>query len=324
MAAVVSFWPDHLELHGSLDRYRAAKETIVRHQRPGDRVVVNADDASAGFAAADTGRRLGVLARPPGRPRAFLDAERGIVLSDGDRDGARAHRGGTAHPGNLVAAAAIAAAAGASRRHRGRVSMACAPPWRAQPSGTLAASPSSTTAWPRPPEGRRDARPLSASSVVLVAGGLTDAGGGSCTPLRSRWRSSSGLRRDRPRRPRRRALRGGGPRLARSSRDVGSSRSRPPISRRRSRRPPAIPPARRRSSSHRSSRSRSTTAPVRRPRADTTLTGVTSHRRRGVLATAVEVRMTYFFNSQNPSTAKNSRLNISGLLALLNRLPDRP
>ena len=34
IAAVTCFWPDHLELHGSLAAYREAKETIVRHQAP--------------------------------------------------------------------------------------------------------------------------------------------------------------------------------------------------------------------------------------------------------------------------------------------------
>ena len=47
IAAVTCFWPDHLELHGSLAAYRAAKETIVRAQRPGDTLVVNVDDAAA-------------------------------------------------------------------------------------------------------------------------------------------------------------------------------------------------------------------------------------------------------------------------------------
>jgi UDP-N-acetylmuramoylalanine--D-glutamate ligase len=32
IAVITCFWPDHLELHGSLERYRAAKEAIVRHQ----------------------------------------------------------------------------------------------------------------------------------------------------------------------------------------------------------------------------------------------------------------------------------------------------
>ena len=61
LAAVVSFWPDHLELHGGLEGYRAAKETIVRHQRPGDTLVFNADDASASFARATSGRSRRLL-----------------------------------------------------------------------------------------------------------------------------------------------------------------------------------------------------------------------------------------------------------------------
>lgn len=76
IAAVISFWPDHLELHGDLDRYRAAKETIVRHQGAGDLVVVNADDAAAGFAAATrAGVREFSLLRSVERG-AYLDPER--------------------------------------------------------------------------------------------------------------------------------------------------------------------------------------------------------------------------------------------------------
>jgi UDP-N-acetylmuramoylalanine--D-glutamate ligase len=36
VAVVTCFWPDHVELHGSVAAYRAAKERIVRFQRPGD------------------------------------------------------------------------------------------------------------------------------------------------------------------------------------------------------------------------------------------------------------------------------------------------
>jgi UDP-N-acetylmuramoylalanine-D-glutamate ligase len=39
VAVVTSFWPDHIELHGSPERYRAAKEAIVRRQSPSDVVV---------------------------------------------------------------------------------------------------------------------------------------------------------------------------------------------------------------------------------------------------------------------------------------------
>jgi hypothetical protein len=47
IAVITCFWPDHLELHGSLERYRAAKEAIVRRQGTDDIVVVNEDDADA-------------------------------------------------------------------------------------------------------------------------------------------------------------------------------------------------------------------------------------------------------------------------------------
>ncbi len=39
VAVVTCFWPDHVELHGSVEAYLAAKQRIVRGQRPGDRVV---------------------------------------------------------------------------------------------------------------------------------------------------------------------------------------------------------------------------------------------------------------------------------------------
>ena len=58
----------------------------MRHQRPGDRVVVNADDASAGFADGDARRALGVLPRARGRARSL------------PRPGARASSSPTGRP----------------------------------------------------------------------------------------------------------------------------------------------------------------------------------------------------------------------------------
>ena len=64
VAVVTSFWPDHLELHGSAAAYRAAKETIVRHQRPDGAVVVNADDPAAlSFADLTPARRYAFSSR---------------------------------------------------------------------------------------------------------------------------------------------------------------------------------------------------------------------------------------------------------------------
>jgi UDP-N-acetylmuramoylalanine--D-glutamate ligase len=60
VAVMTGFAPDHVELHGSLDAYRAAKERIVRAQTPDDRVVVNEDDPVAREMAALThARRVG-------------------------------------------------------------------------------------------------------------------------------------------------------------------------------------------------------------------------------------------------------------------------
>jgi UDP-N-acetylmuramoylalanine--D-glutamate ligase len=60
IAVVTSFWPDHLELHGSLECYRAAKEAVARTQSAADAVVVNEDDSDAvAIASRSPGRRFG-------------------------------------------------------------------------------------------------------------------------------------------------------------------------------------------------------------------------------------------------------------------------
>lgn len=75
VAVVTCIWPDHVELHGSAEAYVAAKQGIVRHQRPGDHVVVNADDPSA----------LAFLDLTPARRWSFSlvdEVERGAFLRD--------------------------------------------------------------------------------------------------------------------------------------------------------------------------------------------------------------------------------------------------
>jgi UDP-N-acetylmuramoylalanine--D-glutamate ligase len=181
LAAVISFWPDHLELHGGLERYRAAKETIVRHQHPGDVVVVNADDASAGFASATPARRVEVSLRRPVLDGAFLDPALGVVLVDAGVQTALGHiELSAAHPANVLAAAAIASAAGAPAAAVAQaVATAAAPPWRAEPCGELAGVPVIDDGMAATPA--KTAALLAGypgGSVVLVAGGRADAGGG--------------------------------------------------------------------------------------------------------------------------------------------------
>ena len=181
IAAVVSFWPDHLELHGDLARYRGAKETIVRHQRAGDTVVVNADDAAAGFVTSTPADRIEFSLRRPVAHGAFLDPPRGVVLVGpaGETVLGPLHTE-AAHPGNVVAAAAVATAAGACPEVVGPgLRAAPALRWRAQAAGTLAGVPVVDDGMAATP--RKAAATLARfpdRSIVLIAGGLGDAGGG--------------------------------------------------------------------------------------------------------------------------------------------------
>ena len=182
VAAIVSFWPDHLELHGGLARYRAAKATIVRHQGDGGTFVVNADDASAGFAAEASGCMIEFSLHRPVTHGAYLDSGSNIVVVEPSGPESRVGRldGAVAHPGNIVAAAAIACAAGATRSGIAAGVASTAPlPYRARQIGTLrgvpviddgmAATPTKTAALLAGYPDR---------SIVLIAGGTDDAGGG--------------------------------------------------------------------------------------------------------------------------------------------------
>ena len=181
IAAVISFWPDHLELHGSLARYRAAKETIVRHQGPDDAVIVNADDLSAGFAASTPARRFEISTRHAVDRGAYLDEERGIVVAGTGGETALGHvEESTAHPGNVVAAAAIATAAGVGPAAIvAGVAATAIPSWRGQPAGTLAGIPAVDDGMAATPlKTAALLRSYPDRSIVLIAGGLNDAGGG--------------------------------------------------------------------------------------------------------------------------------------------------
>ena len=177
IAVITCFWPDHLELHGSLARYRAAKTTIVRHQGPDDIVVTNEDNpGAAAIADVSPGRRYGFSATREVAIGAFLHGKQ-VVLRDaaGDRafrlptmlDAPRAQA--------LLAAAATTLAAGAMPR---QLRAPVAPPARLTRVGRIgeteliddgmAATPSKTasTLGDRPDD-----------SVVLVAGGELDSAG---------------------------------------------------------------------------------------------------------------------------------------------------
>jgi len=181
VAAVISFWPDHLELHGDLARYRLAKETIARHQSPGDLLIVNADDASAGFADSTPADLRAFSLQHRVERGAFLDPARGLVLSGSAGEAVLGPlHAGSAHPANVIAAAAIATAAGAGPADVSRGILAASPPpWRAHAAGTLGGVPVVDDGMAATP--LKTAATLASQrdgSIVLIAGGLLDAGGG--------------------------------------------------------------------------------------------------------------------------------------------------
>lgn len=177
IAVITCFWPDHLELHGSLERYRAAKEVIVRHQKKSDVVVVNEDDdEAAAIASLSHGRRFGFSATREGDACAFVrggemmlrdaSGERSFVLPP-SLDAPRVQA--------LLGAAATALAAGALPES---LRAPEAPPYRATRVGRLgeteliddgmAATPAKTaSALHQFPD----------ASVVLVAGGELETSG---------------------------------------------------------------------------------------------------------------------------------------------------
>ena len=177
IAVVTCFWPDHLELHGSLERYRAAKETIARGQSAGDVVVANEDDeAAAAIAALSPGRRVGFSATAEVGEGAFLRGG-SIVARGGGEERALPLPAGFDGPRRqaLLAAVAAATVAGAIPTSLEELRL---PDLRALVVGRrdgvelvddgMAATPAKTAAALRERPDR---------SVVLVAGGeLTSAG----------------------------------------------------------------------------------------------------------------------------------------------------
>jgi len=115
VAVLLNLAPDHLDWHGGLDGYQAAKARVWRSQRPSDWAIVNAEDAGAQAIAAahpPPGRRAAFTLSPPrqgqvgvdgGAIVAFLGEEPVEVVGVGEL----AIRG----PHNLANAAATVAAA---------------------------------------------------------------------------------------------------------------------------------------------------------------------------------------------------------------------
>jgi UDP-N-acetylmuramoylalanine--D-glutamate ligase len=177
IAVITCFWPDHLELHGSLERYRAAKESIVRHQNPSDIVVANEDDeAAAAIASLSPGRRFGFSVTREVEAGAFTRGDE-VVLRDasGERTFVLPPSLDAPRLQALLAAAATALATGALPESLRAPEL---PPYRAACVGRLGETElidDGMAATPAKTASALHAYPD--ASVVLVAGGELEAAG---------------------------------------------------------------------------------------------------------------------------------------------------
>ena len=113
VAVVTNLWPDHVELHGSLRRYRAAKRAILLHQRCDDWAVLNADDrGSASLRRSVAGRCVWASGSRPVRRGVGVEAGRLVARLGGRRDDLGAAPGGLL-AANIACACAAALVAGA-------------------------------------------------------------------------------------------------------------------------------------------------------------------------------------------------------------------
>ena len=117
VAAVLNVTPNHLDRHGSLEAYTAAKARILTHQGHGDMAVLGRDDPGAsGLAPLVRGKTVYFSADGSVDEGAFLDGEALMVRSGGQTEIAAA-RSDIALRGrhnllNALAACAIGQAAG--------------------------------------------------------------------------------------------------------------------------------------------------------------------------------------------------------------------
>ena len=85
IACITNVWADHVDQHGSLAAYLAAKRRIVEFQAADDWTVVNADDPGAVKLAASSPARIlrCTLRGPASDPGAGIESERLVVRIDG-------------------------------------------------------------------------------------------------------------------------------------------------------------------------------------------------------------------------------------------------
>jgi UDP-N-acetylmuramyl pentapeptide synthase len=156
VAAITNFWPDHIEIHGSLEAYGAAKSRLFRFQKPEDVAVLPWDDREAQQLASDSPARRAWFSTGP---------EHGVFPKDGGIQVGDRHLTLQPTP-QLLCALAMAEASGLPWQLPERFQL---PPHRAAPRGRLIDD--SLAATPR--KAGHQLQP----GTRLVAGGLLEIAG---------------------------------------------------------------------------------------------------------------------------------------------------
>lgn len=85
VAIVLNLRPNHLDRHGTMERYARAKQPILRHQRPGDAALLNADcPIVSTWAAIGAGRKLFFSTQAPVQRGAWLDGDQALWRDGGE------------------------------------------------------------------------------------------------------------------------------------------------------------------------------------------------------------------------------------------------
>jgi UDP-N-acetylmuramoylalanine--D-glutamate ligase len=180
VAAVTSFWPDHAELHGSLDAYARAKEAIVRDQPEDGVLVVPADGSCDRFARLARGRVARFSASAEVEAGAFVRDGRVLARWDGaEHDlGALAELPVSGRAVRNALASCVVARADASRLGQALTRLRL-PPHRVVEVGRCRGVPildASMAATPAKGAAALDG--FVDASVVVVAGGTVDSSAG--------------------------------------------------------------------------------------------------------------------------------------------------
>ncbi len=181
VAVVTCLWPDHLELHGSGQAYRAAKETIVRHQTRDGAVVVNVDDPpAASFAGLTPARRYSFSRERELGEGAFARYGHVVMRVDGEETVIGPVPSSPALAQATLGACATAVAVGtAPRSLEGTLGLLVPPPHRQETIGRVGGARIVDDGMAATPAKARAALAACPDrSVVLVAGGRRETDGG--------------------------------------------------------------------------------------------------------------------------------------------------